>query len=99
MFDYDLALITMQESVNSLARAGTIDSAFDLTPATQLLGPDSLLDSIGFVTFVTDIEDRMQAHLDKECYFVLNQINQFDVNSPILTVDSLAKYMVQLAVD
>ena len=99
MYDYDLAINTMQESINSLVRAGTIEVGLELKPTTQLLGPDSFLDSIGFVTFITDIEDRMQAHLDKECYFVLNQINQFDVNSPNLTVVSLAKYMAQLALE
>jgi hypothetical protein len=68
-----------------------------LKEAMQLLGPDSLLDSIGFVTFVTDVEDRMQDQLGKECYFVLNDIGQFNVNNPILTAEVFASYMVKLA--
>jgi len=97
MFDQKSAFNLLQESLDSLTRAGTIQHSIRLTPETQLLGPESALDSIGFVTFVTDIEDRLQRTTEKECYLVLNEIAQFNVNSPSLTADVLARYMVQLA--
>jgi hypothetical protein len=99
MFDKNSAFIMLQDSLDSLARAGTIKESITLTEAMQLLGPDSLLDSIGFVTFVTDLEDRIQEKLGKECYFVLNDIAQFNINNPILTAEVFASYMVKLAKD
>jgi hypothetical protein len=99
MFELNSAIAMIQASLDSLARTGTIPQPIKLTPTTQLLGPDASLDSLGFVTFITDVEDRMQARLDKECYIVINEIAQFNVNSPSLTTDVLARYMVKLASD
>jgi acyl carrier protein len=99
MFDQNSAFNMLQESLDSLTRAGTIKNTIKIQPTTQLLGPESSLDSLGFVTFITDIEDRMQLELGKDCYLVLNDIAQFNVNSPSLTVDVLTRYMVKLAAD
>lgn len=99
MFDHNSAFSMLQESLDSLARAGTIEQSIKIQPLTQFLGPESELDSMGFVTFITDIEDRMQLKLDKECYLVINEIAQFNVNSPSLTADILARYMVKLAAE
>jgi hypothetical protein len=99
MFDQNSAYSMLQESLDSLARTGTINKLIKIQPTTQLLGSESSLDSLGFVTFITDIEDRMQLKLDKECYLVLNEIAQFNVNSPSLTADVLTRYMVKLAAD
>jgi hypothetical protein len=99
MFDQNSAFKMLQESLDSLARSGTIKQPIKIQPTTQLLGPESSLDSLGFVTFVTDIEDRLQSKLDKECYLVLNEIAQFNINSPSLTADVLVRYMVKLATD
>ena len=99
MFDHNSAFNMLQESLDSLARTGTIEQTIKIQPLTQFLGPESELDSMGFVTFITDIEDRMQLKLDKECYLVINEIAQFNVNSPSLTADILARYMVKLAAE
>jgi hypothetical protein len=99
MLDQNSALALLQDSLDSLVRSGTIDQPIKIQLTTQLLGPESSLDSMGFVTFITDIEDRLEARLNKECYLVLNEISQFDINSPNLTVDVLARYIVKLACD
>jgi len=99
MLDQNSAFAMLQDSLDSLVRTGTIDQPIKIQPTTQLLGPESSLDSMGFVTFITDIEDRLEAKLNKECYLVLNEISQFDINSPNLTVDVLARYIVKLAGD
>ena len=91
MLDQNSALALLQDSLDSLVRSGTIDQPIKIQLTTQLLGPESSLDSMGFVTFITDIEDRLEARLNKECYLVLNEISQFDINSPNLTVDVLAR--------
>ena len=55
MFDQNSAFSMLQDSLDGLARAGTIDKPIEIQPTTQILGPESSLDSMGFVTFVTDI--------------------------------------------
>ena len=99
MYDQNSAFSMLQESLDSLARSGTINHIIKIQPTTQFLGSESMLDSMGFVTFITDIEDRMHAMLGKECYLVLNEIAQFNVNSPSLTAEVLARYIVKLAAD
>jgi hypothetical protein len=99
MLDQNSAIEMMQECLDSLARSGTINHAVKLKPEAELLGPNALLDSIGFVTFVTDLEDRLQAKFNKECYLVLNEIADFNVNSPSLTIDTLARYILKLGND
>ncbi len=99
MFDRNSALETMQECLDSLTRSGTISNSIILKPDIELLGSNAVLDSIGFVTFITDLEDRLQDKLNKEIYLVLNEIADFNVNNPSLTMDILAHYIVKLAND
>ena len=87
----------IQESFDSLTRSGTIESQVTIKEQTILLGSGALLDSIGFVTFVTDMEDRMEQKLGQECYLVLNEISEFNINNPSLSAGVLAEYLVQLA--
>jgi len=99
MMDHNSAIEMMQECIDSLTRSGTINHSVKLRPEAELLGSNALLDSIGFVTFVTDLEDRLQIKFNKECYLVLNEIADFNVNSPSLTIDTLARYILKLAND
>jgi hypothetical protein len=61
------------------------------------LGIGSPLDSIGFVAFVTELEERIIEETKKDVYLVLNEINEFNINKPQLTVDALAQYLVKLS--
>ena len=97
--DHNSAIEMMQDCLDSLTRSGTINHSVELRPEAELLGSNALLDSIGFVTFVTDLEDRLQVKLNKECYLVLNEIADFNVNSPSLTIGTLAHYILKLAND
>lgn len=62
-----------------------------------LLGPGSPLDSIGFVTFVTDLEERVSTNANKDIYLVLSEINGFDINQSHLLVADLARYLIKLS--
>ena len=88
----------IQDSIDSLVRSGTLEGGeTKITRETVLLGEGALLDSIGFVTFVTDVEDRMEQIIGHECYLVLNEISEFNINSPSLKVEVLSRYLVKLA--
>jgi hypothetical protein len=97
MIEVTSAFTLLQDSLDSLFRSGTLPQPIKLETNTVILGSGSNLDSMGFVTFITDVEDRLQQKLDKECYLVLNEIAQFNINSPNLTADALARYLVKLA--
>ena len=80
-----LALIT--ETLLSLQRFG---------PATILLGPGSMLDSLAFVTFIAELEDKLNRLAGHELSLVLNEIHDFNTDASRLTVDVLARYLVKL---
>lgn len=68
-----------------------------LNSETILLGIGSPLDSIGFVTFVTDLEERIIKETKKDLYLVLDEIEEFNIDKPQLTVDALTQYLVKLS--
>lgn len=84
------ALVKMKDN-DMLARDAVISGGL------ILLGVGSPLDSIGFVVFVTDLEERISNETNKDLYLVLNEINEFNINQPHLSVASLAKYIVKLS--
>jgi hypothetical protein len=93
------ALQLIQDSYQSLTRSGVIqlEEQIEITEEIVLMGSGALLDSMGFVTLVTDIEDRMEQKTGHECYIELNEINDFDINSPNLTIGVLVQYLITLA--
>lgn len=95
-FDKDTAMDLIKDSFDSLARSGTLENKVSVAPELVVLGSGSPLDSIGFVTFVTELEDRIQNKTNEEHYLVLSDISDFNINNPALTVDILAQYLVQL---
>ena len=96
MIDRKEALQLVEASLDSLARSGVLDQQISVSTDTVLLGSGSDLDSLGFVTFITDLEDRIQQRTQQEHYLVLNEIAQFNIDRPELTVDVLARYIVRL---
>lgn len=99
MIDNTAAAHLIEESLDSLARSGLLESKIAVSGQTVLLGSGSELDSMGFVTFITDVEDRIQRQTGQELYLVLNEIAVFNVERPDLTVDVLARYIERLTCD
>ncbi len=84
-------------SLGKLKKAKMLASDVELKKETILLGVGSPLDSIGFVTFVTDLEESISSEEKKDLYLVLNEINEFNINQPHLCLGALAKYCVKLS--
>ena len=91
------ALELIQESFNSLRESGMLDIAIEVKDETVLLGTGSSLDSLGFVNFVTDLEDRLIRETGKDMFFVLDDIQDFNMNNPYLSAQSIATYIARLA--
>lgn len=83
----------INECVDSLVRSGSIDPIENFSRDTVILGGGSVLDSISFVTFITEVEDRIQAETGEEFYLVLNEIDAFNINNPNLTIGGLSDYI------
>lgn len=96
MVNAEAAMRLIAETIESLNRSGTLEHQLSATEDTVLLGPGSALDSIGFVTFVAEYEDRLQEVTHQEHYLVLNEISNFNINNPSLTAKTLAAYTEQL---
>ncbi len=97
MLPKDRALQLIQDSLNSLHRSGLIEQDIAVHSETVLLGTGSPLDSIAFVTFVTDLEDRLSQEMGSDLFLVLNEVSDFNVNNPNLSADTLARYIVKLS--
>ena len=85
------------ESFEILKKEGMLAADVALRKETILLGVGSPVDSIGFVTFVTELEERLIEETNKDLYLVLNEINEFNIDKPHLTADVLKDYLVKLS--
>jgi len=83
----------INECVDSLIRSGSIDPIENFSRDTVILGGGSVLDSISFVTFITEVEDRIKSETGEEFYLVLNEIDAFNINNPNLTIGGLSDYI------
>jgi len=99
MMDRQDAIALIQESLDSLNRSGTIKKPISVDDDTILMGSgaNSGLDSLGFVTFVMDLEDRLRTATGADYAIVLTDIKGFDINNPTLTAGILAEHVVGLA--
>ena len=93
----DQILALLLESVRSLRRSGIIEVDMNVAPDTVLLGTGSSLDSMGFVTFVTDVEERLNRATGKDLYIVLTELEELYPGAAQLTASMFADYLVQLS--
>ena len=97
MLTHNSALELIQKSCDSLQRVGLLEKEITVQDGTVLLGPGSPLDSIAFVTFVTELEDRLNRAEDREDIFlVLKDIHEFNTVDSSLTAGILARYLTRL---
>ena len=85
------------EAFKTLKETGMLEEDVTLNSETILLGTESPLDSIGFVTFVTELEERIIEETKKDIYLVLDEISEINVDKPYLSVEALAQYIVKLS--
>jgi hypothetical protein len=83
----------MQEALDGLHAGGLVNTAMRVTEDTPLLGGSSPLDSIGFVTFVSDLEERLAAEAKRDVPLLFNEIHEFNAANPHLSAGVLARYI------
>lgn len=95
---YERAFQIVQQSLGSLRRSGLVDEGVTSEAQTVLLGSGSALDSLGFVAFMTDLEDRLNRETNRDIVLSLNAIHDFNRNGQALSVETLARYIGQLTI-
>lgn len=90
------AFTLVLDCIDSLVRSGSLDPIEGLGRDTVILGVGSVMDSIGFITFITEVEDRIQMETGEEYYLVLNEIDTFNINNPSLKLGVVADYISNL---
>ena len=76
MLSHESAIQVIQKSFDSLQRAGLVAKEVSVQDSTVLLGSGSPFDSIAFVTFITELEDRLNREENRDdLYRVLNDIS------------------------
>ena len=91
------AVQLIQDALNSLRRVGLIEQDVIAKDEIVLLGAGSPLDSMAFVTFIADLEDRLGRETGQELYMVLKEIHAFNSSNSVLTAGVLANFLVELA--
>ena len=93
------AMEIIADVFESLFRTESIESKVDVNKETVVLGPGSPLDSIGFVTFITELEDRLIDETDDDIYLIINDIHEFNIlnyTDQFLAVEVVAEFIEKL---
>ena len=97
MLDTSQALQIMQSSIDNLFEAGMLDQKVIVLLETPLFGEGSTLDSMGFVTFVTEVEERVIEVVKKDIFIVLSDIEELYPNEPVLSASMFSSYLQSIA--
>lgn len=90
------ALELIQESLNGLQRSRVLDSEVILRDDTVLLGSGSPLDSLAFVTLITELEDRLAGVTQRDIFLSFDQISAARPDLDHLSAATLADYITQV---
>ena len=94
--DNKSAMQIIQQAFDNMHSGGLIDNYQIVKEDTAILGGNSILDSIGFITLFSEIEERIQEKSDLDIYLILDEISDFDINAPYLSAGTIASYIVEL---
>ena len=86
------ALAMMGDVLEGLRRSEMVAAGGPLGPGKVLIGPGAVLDSLGFVSFIAEMEDRLNRDRSEPVELILTEIWDFSSENPTLTAAILADY-------
>lgn len=86
----------LQEVINGLTAGGIISKNITISDKTILMGAGSDLDSIAFVTFFMEIEEKLSGRKGEDVYLILDEIIDLDDGQDALNVETLINYILKL---
>ncbi len=93
----DAALGVIGDAIVALRQGDLLQTSTAFGEDFILLGEASDLDSIAFITLITEVEDRLFLATGKKLFIALTNIQSFDPDKPEFTAGSLAAHLVELA--
>lgn len=90
---HEQALSVMQEVFDSMKTSGMFNEDSSLDADTVILGVGSHFDSLGFVTFISDLEERVSDVAGDEIYLILTDIHEFNKDKTVLSASTLAAFI------
>ena len=96
MNDSSKSLSLIRDTFESLQCAGIISPEITFSEDLVLLGNSSKLDSLGFVTFISDLEERVSADAGKDHYLILTDIQDANADQAFLSAGALAAYIEKI---
>ena len=97
--NYEKTYELICDTLTSLQRSGMLEEAIVVNPDTVILGSGSSLDSLGFVTFISDLEERVSAEENQEYYLILTEIHEFNAEQAFLSAGTLARYVEKITAE
>lgn len=95
--DNNTALKLMQDSFDSMQRSGMLEENVAVAADTVILGSGSIFDSLGFVTFISDMEERVSDEAGEDHYLILTEIHEFNAEEAFLSAGTLAQYIEKIS--
>ena len=86
----------MADVLESLRRSEMAEPGAPLTEDAVLIGAAAILDSLGFVTFVAEVADRLNHERHEPLELILTEIWEFDTENPSFTAGILADYCAKM---
>ena len=93
----DRAIQLIKDAFYNLDENDLLDEDVKVVNDTLLVGNNSPLDSLGFVSFMTDLEERLIEETNNDdIHLVLHEIDGFDSKDAVLSVEMLARHIVKV---
>lgn len=87
----------IQESLDGLQQSRVLEAAVPLHDDTVLLGAGSPLDSLAFVSLISELETRLAGETNRDIYLSFDQISAGRPDLDHLSAATLADYISQVA--
>ena len=84
------------KSLQEIKNLDLVRENFDFNDNSVLLGDGGSLDSIAFVTFVTDLEEKIEDEIGKEFVLKLQEIHDLNVGKTALIVGDMARLVAKI---
>lgn len=83
----------VEQCLEDLNQNGSINLENALSEEQNLLGNDAILDSVSFITFILELEERLTEEFETSFELLLDEIPGFSVDNPSLSIDGLIDYL------
>jgi len=86
----------IQTALDELHDSAIIENRVFAEKNTPIIGDGAELDSVAFITLISDIESRVCEKFNKDIFIILSDIQSLDDESSAMNVDMLTNYLLTI---